>query len=36
MGSKTYKGLMVRETAENQFARAIEELSTDGSRRETF
>lgn len=30
MGSKTYKGLMVRETAENQFARAIEELSTDG------
>ena len=29
MGGKTYKGLMIRETAENQFARAIEELSTD-------
>ena len=29
MGNKTYKGLMVREAAENQFARAIEELSTD-------
>jgi len=29
MGNKTYKGLMVRETAENQFGRAIEELNTD-------
>lgn len=29
MGNKTYKGLMVRETADKQFEKAIEELSTD-------
>lgn len=29
MAGITYKGLMVREIAENQFARAVEELSTD-------
>ena len=29
MRNKTYKGLMIRETAEKQFQRAIEELSVD-------
>ena len=30
MGTKAYKGLMVREADENQFTMAIEELSTEG------
>lgn len=30
MGNKVYKGLMVREAADKQFERVIEELSTDG------
>jgi len=29
MGKKTYQGLVIRETAEKKFERAIEELSTD-------